>query len=71
MGAPFAREPGRERPRDWLAEAYLVATVARVADPLALPVAEFTGYLEAAARGDLRRVAGPIDTRAYIDSLNL
>jgi hypothetical protein len=69
MGTPFARQPGRERPRDWLAESFLVATVVGIADPLALPVAEFTGYLEAAARGELRRVSGPIDTRAYIDSL--
>lgn len=70
MGTPFAVGNGRERPRDWLAEAFLVATVANISDPLALPVAEFTSYLESAGRGELRRVPGPIDTRAYVESLN-
>jgi len=70
MGTPFAVEPRRERARDWIGEAFLVSTVANIADPLALPVGEFTAYLELAARGELRRTSNPIDTRAWVESQN-
>lgn len=68
MGTPFAGDGGPERRRDWLAEAYLLATVANIPDPLSLPVAEFNAFLRMVARGDARRVA-PVDPRSYVDSV--
>lgn len=65
MGAPF--DSGAvERPRDWLTEAYVLASVVGIADPLALPVAEFNGYIRASSRGEARR-AGPMDARGYVE----
>lgn len=68
MGAPFARGERRERPREWLKEAYILATQANIPDPLSLPVPEFNGWLEAVADGAPVR-GGPIDARSYVDSV--
>lgn len=48
-------------------EAYLLSTVARIADPMALTIGEWNGLLDAAARGDLRRAA-PMNPRQFVDS---
>ena len=65
MGAPTARAVG-ERPRDWMNEAYILSTVARIADPMRLQIGEWNGLLDAAARGDLRR-SEPMDPRSFVD----
>lgn len=69
MGTPSASRRV-ERPRDWIGEAFLLAKECHIPDPLALSVGEFTAMLEHVARGELRRVdSGPMDTRAYVDSI--
>ena len=68
MATPFAGDGRPERRRDWIAEAYVLTTVAHIPDPLGLPVAEFNGFIRMAARGDARRVA-QVDPRAYVESV--
>jgi hypothetical protein len=48
-------------------EAYILSTVARIADPMRLQIGEWNGLLDAAARGDLRR-SEPMDPRSFVDS---
>jgi hypothetical protein len=48
-------------------EAYLLATITHISDPLALPVVEFNGYLSACGRGELRRETST-DARAHVDA---
>ena len=63
MGTPFA---GRERRREWLEEAYLLATQAFIPDPLALTVSEFNAYSSLVARGSPQRTL-PTDPREYVE----
>lgn len=66
MGTPFAGERPSERPREWLKEAYIVATQAHISDPLSLPVSEFNGWIRVIAEGEPMRSA-PFDPRSYVD----
>lgn len=67
MGEPFAH--GRERRRDRLSEAYLIASKLGIGDPLALPVAEFDGYLRLINQGDLIRTQGePDPCRSFVEN---
>lgn len=67
MGAPRACDGRRETARDYMIEAYLLATTTHISDPLALPVVEFNGYLSACGRGELRRETST-DARAHVDA---
>lgn len=64
MGTPVAE---RDRRREWLEEAYLLATQANIPDPLGLSVAEFNGYSRLVARGTPHRIA-PADPRSYVEA---
>lgn len=69
MAAPFGAAGRRETPRQWLEEGYLLMTQARVADPLALTVAEFDGLLSLVGRGVPSRLAPQgFDPRAYVEA---
>ena len=66
MGEPIQRP---ERRRDRLTEAVLIAKQAGIGDPLGLSVAEFDGFLEVIAKGDLvRSEQDPLDCRSFVDN---
>ena len=64
MGTPVAQG---DRRREWLDEAYLLATQANIPDPLGLTVWEFNGLSRLVARGAPQRI-GPSDARSYVEA---
>jgi hypothetical protein len=65
MGEPFR---DAERPRDLIAEAYLLATKAGIADPLDLPCSVFDAFLRLVGRGEVVRAnGGGHPCRSYVE----
>lgn len=57
-----------ERPRDRLAECYLIMQTVGLSDPLALPVAEFDGILRMCASGEMVRSRDGDPCRAWVEA---